>query len=478
MTIQDGAARGSLGNLLTAARDKSICLALIAAGGTVLTWSYTHVAWADPGTWHFLAAFVCITVPLLAAQVMLASRSRYYSMDDVAIYALIFSTGTYANPPWAVGVWVLFAASTLYLTCELVDARSRGQELGWERLVYEFSSPFARVTYLALAGSVYEHVNNGAPFLASWHNLLAIMLTVVAYMAFTAAVDIVETLVHGDRLRNLLDIYRTLLLNIVMLAPLGIVLTLLWQHEWTAIVLLAVPVGVMHYSMKSVRSIVDQAQLAIETMMNALEQRDRYTAGHSERVGLFAGIIACALGLPDEEVRRIRCAGRIHDIGKIDIPDAILWKSCCLDEHEFSVMKTHTDRPKEYAEKYPRLGRHIPFYMAACHHERFDGSGYVHGLRGEDIPLGARIIAVADAWDAMTTDRPYRAALSDAKAMQRLYEGLGSQFDRTVVRAFKRAYESGIISQVMYEWKEIDRLRQARRDADAESRRRRSSTAA
>jgi HD-GYP domain-containing protein (c-di-GMP phosphodiesterase class II) len=285
-------------------------------------------------------------------------------------------------------------------------------------------------------------------------------------MTFTTAVDALETLARGGRVRSLLDIYATLSMNIAMLAPLGLVLTLLWDNASAAVVLLAVPVAVMHVSMKSVRSIVDEAQLAIETMMSALEERDAYTAGHSERVGRFAALIATHLDLAEEEVRRVANAGRIHDIGKIDIPDAILRKTCCLDDHEYGIMKTHTDRPMEYAQKYPKLGRHIPFFEAACHHEKFDGSGYIHGLQGEQIPLAARIISVADTWDAMTSDRPYRNGLLDSEAIRRLADAAGTQFDPRVVEAFMRAYAGGEITRVMVEWKEAERFRAARREAE------------
>lgn len=447
-------------------RDKSVYLVLIAAGTAMLAWSATHVAWGQGAAWLFIAAFTALTIPLLLARVTLATQGRHYSLEDVAVYAICFTSASYAAPHWAIGTFVLFTASML---CELFVLGEAVRRIGlskikWENAFYNFTNPFAHVVYLSVAGSVYMAVNGNAAFLGSARNLLAIVATVLAYMAFTTAVDAVETMMHGGRVRSLLDIYSTLSLNIAMLAPLGVVLTLLWRTESLAIALLAVPVAVMHLSMKSVRSIVDDAQLAIETMMNALEARDAYTAGHSERVGRFAALIAARMRLSDEEVRRVANAGRIHDIGKIDIPDAILRKTCCLDDHEYGIMKTHTDRPMEYAQKYPRLSRHIPFYEAACHHEKFNGSGYVHGLQGEQIPLVARIISVADTWDAMTSDRPYRQGLFDTEALRRLSQASGTQFDPRVVSAFMQAYAAGEISRVMVEWKETDRFRQVGRE--------------
>lgn len=447
-------------------REKSVYLALMGAGTALLAWSSTHVAWSSRSTWLFLVVFTALTIPLLFARVNLASQLRHYSMEDVAVYAIIFTTGHEASPHWAIGTFVIFGASLLCELYVLGEAiRRRGWNIKWGRVFYNFSNPFAHVVYLGVAGATYERVNAGATFLGSPQNLLAILACVAAYMAFTTFIDALETLSRGEKVRGLLDIYGTLGLSIAMLAPLGVVLTVLWQTDTLGILLLVVPVAVMHFSMKAVRGIVDEAQLAIETMLNTLEERDEYTAGHSERVGRFAAHIATTLGLEDDEVRRVQSAGRIHDIGKIDIPDAILRKTCCLDDEEYGIMKTHTERPMDYAEKYPRLGKYVPFYEAACHHEKFNGSGYHHGLQGEQIPLTARIISVADTWDAMTSDRPYRNGLIDAEALRRMTEAAGTQFDPRVVEAFMQAYNAGHITRVMVEWRENERFRETRRDA-------------
>ncbi|NDD28044.1 MAG: HD-GYP domain-containing protein [Proteobacteria bacterium] len=444
-------------------KEKSVYLALMGAGTALLAWCSSHVVWSDRTAWLFMATYVAITIPLLFARINLASQLRHYSMEDVAVYAIVFSSGAYASPHWAIGSFVVFTASLLCEVYVLAAAiRHRGWNIRWGRVFYNFSNPFAHVVYLAVAGAAYEHVNAGAPFLASGRNYVAILACVAAYMTFTTAVDTLETLTSGEKVRGLLDIYSSLSLNIAMLAPLGVVLAVLWRANTFAILLLAVPVAVMHVTMRSVRGIVDEAQLAIETMLNTLEERDEYTAGHSERVGRFAAHIAEALGMEDDEIRRVQSAGRIHDIGKIDIPDAILRKTCCLDDHEYGIMKTHTERPMDYATNYPRLGKYVPFYEAACHHEKFNGSGYHHGLQGEQIPIIARIISVADTWDAMTSDRPYRNGLIDAEALSRLTEAAGTQFDPRVVDGFMQAYQAGHITRVMVEWRESERLRKAK----------------
>jgi HD-GYP domain-containing protein (c-di-GMP phosphodiesterase class II) len=169
-------------------------------------------------------------------------------------------------------------------------------------------------------------------------------------------------------------------------------------------------------------------------LANALEAKDAYTKGHSERVGAWSRRVAAALGLPPEAVDMIGQAGLLHDIGKIGIPEAVLRKPGTLEPEEWTVMRNH-----------PLIGAQIvaPFDFFAAgalmirhHHERCDGSGYPDGLVGDEIPLGARIIAVADVYDALTSNRPYRAAVPHATVIAQLGEAAGRTLDDDAVAAF------------------------------------------
>ncbi len=173
---------------------------------------------------------------------------------------------------------------------------------------------------------------------------------------------------------------------------------------------------------------------SIKTLVSALEAKDPYTSGHSERVRHLALRIAKKLKLSEEEIEELNYAGYLHDIGKIGISDALLTKSSPLTKEEYEAIKEH-----------PRIGhnilKHAHHLAGACEiihyeHERYDGSGYPKGLKKNKIPIGARIIAVADAYDAMITDRPYRKALSKKEAAARLLESCGTQFDPKIVRIF------------------------------------------
>jgi HD-GYP domain-containing protein (c-di-GMP phosphodiesterase class II) len=186
-----------------------------------------------------------------------------------------------------------------------------------------------------------------------------------------------------------------------------------------------------------VRRLYHQLQRAIcQSLLGlakALEAKDPGTHGHSERVGAWGRKLAIALGLPADQIDTIAHAGLLHDIGKIGVPETLLRKRGALDAEEWALMRNH-----------PVIGAQIvaPFDFFAGgaivirhHHERWDGSGYPDGLVGEAIPLGARIVAVADVFDALTSDRPYRAALPLATALAYLIEEAGRTLDADVVKA-------------------------------------------
>ncbi len=176
----------------------------------------------------------------------------------------------------------------------------------------------------------------------------------------------------------------------------------------------------------------------LEALIGVIEKRDPYLHGHSRRVARYAWMIARTMGLPEEEVARIRTAAAIHDVGKIDTPREILQKTGSLTGEEYEVIKRHS---LDGARMAMGLGDEGLVAMVLHHHERLDGMGYPDGLRGEEIPLGARIIAVADTFDAITSARPYRAGSSHHKAIEMIRAEAGTQLDSAAVRAFCKRYE-------------------------------------
>jgi diguanylate cyclase (GGDEF)-like protein len=181
----------------------------------------------------------------------------------------------------------------------------------------------------------------------------------------------------------------------------------------------------------------------IEVLANALEAKDEYTSGHAREVAEFSITVGRELGLPEDELRIVELAGIFHDIGKIGVASNIINKPAPLDPEEMAEMQKHPALGAQILEPVEFLQPVRPIVRAG--HERWDGKGYPDGLAGEDIPLGARIIFVCDAYHAMTSDRAYRKALPEEEALRRLREAVGSQFDPRVVEAFLRAHGRGHI---------------------------------
>ncbi len=173
----------------------------------------------------------------------------------------------------------------------------------------------------------------------------------------------------------------------------------------------------------------------IKSLVAAVDARDPYTRGHTARVAHYAVAIAEEMGLQDEKVAEIELGAILHDIGKIGIADKILGKSTPLVDEETQQMETHPQKGAVIVKDVDFLHCAIPAIL--CHHERLDGNGYPHALQGDEIPLSARIIAVADAFDAMTTDRPYSKALQKREAIEEINKQAGKQFDAEVARAFQ-----------------------------------------
>jgi len=172
---------------------------------------------------------------------------------------------------------------------------------------------------------------------------------------------------------------------------------------------------------------------AVESLISALEAKDKYTAGHSRRVTKIAVDVGQAIGLDNEELENLRWAALLHDIGKIGIDSSIQNKPGVLTPNEYDYILTHCSIGPGIVQ--PLVNDSI-VEMIKHHHDKFDGSGLHQEVKGEDIPLGARILAVADSFDAMTSDRPYRAAMSVSKAITEVKRCTGSQFDPVVVKAF------------------------------------------
>jgi hypothetical protein len=205
-------------------------------------------------------------------------------------------------------------------------------------------------------------------------------------------------------------------------------------HQAWTLALIVVPAGLIYVAFKNMKEMHNETRRVLESMADAVDLRDPYTGGHSRRVTELTRAILAELATMGAEADLIVSAARVHDIGKIGIPDAILNKAGPFTADERGVMETHPERGAELLERYKDFARGAD--IVRYHHEAWDGSGYPAGIAGTDIPFGARVIAVADSFDAMTSDRPYRKALSTGQACEILRSGRGRQWDAVIVEAF------------------------------------------
>lgn len=205
------------------------------------------------------------------------------------------------------------------------------------------------------------------------------------------------------------------------------------QDRW-ALILLIVPLSITYVAFKNLKETRRETVQILEDMADTVDLRDIYTGGHSKRVAGLVRETLMQLKISGPEATLIELAARLHDIGKIGIPDSILVKPGKLLPDEMAHMRTHSQKGADLISKYRDFARGA--MIIKHHHERWDGLGYPAGLKGSEIPFGARVIAVADSFDAMTSDRPYRTASSRQRAIQTLLEGRGSQWDASVVNAF------------------------------------------
>ena len=194
------------------------------------------------------------------------------------------------------------------------------------------------------------------------------------------------------------------------------------------------------------RSSEENRQLFIGTvkaLAAAIDGKDPYTRGHSERVSRFSMAIAQRLGIPDDEIEKIRISALLHDVGKIAIDDKILKKPAALTDEEYEIMKGHPQKGFKIMSQIPAMKEFLPgMYM---HHEMVNGMGYPQGLKGDEIPLMGKIVAVADTFDAMTTDRPYQKAMKFEDALARIESFVGTRYDPAVVAALSEACREGQI---------------------------------
>ncbi|MCD6518860.1 MAG: HD-GYP domain-containing protein [Anaerolineae bacterium] len=294
----------------------------------------------------------------------------------------------------------------------------------------------------ASIAAVYQWLSDGNPMpFHSLRNAGAVCGMVLTYVAVNVGlVTIVVSLITGETYWHVWKTnFRDSAWNNLTIIPLGAVIAQLWMYQPWSVFALVLPMIVVRKSFQYIGEMRRQTRQALIRMADAIDQRDPNTYQHSQRVEAFAAAIAREMGLPVEDVEVIRLAARLHDLGKIGMSNTLLFKPGRFTEEERREFQRHPVIGAELVRSF-RLFRE-GYDLILHHHERYDGKGYPDGLAGEDIPLGSRILAVADSFDAMTSQRVYREPFTLEQAIQELRNNRGTQFDPDVVDAFIRVLE-------------------------------------
>lgn len=410
-----------------------------------------------------LSAFICL-VALLALLSLLAP-STWWVAPERWLPAFIVLTVTsigleFISVPLPRGGELSMATITHVAAVLLLPAPLAAVSVGIAVLVEEVVNrvPLSKLLFnvfgfvlttsvisiaLGIVGSVWVASAYGAP--DQLRLLLLFLLAGGGYYVMNAALTsfVISIAMHQRFLLVLRLNTRNTGLSELGAAAVGALFALIWTFEplWT--ILLGIPAAVISRSLHHIRLLQTETRSAVRTLAQIVDDRDTSTFHHSERVSVFATAIARALELDEDEVDLISQAAVVHDLGKIGVPDRILLKPGALTREEQTAMWLHTEIGAKILSKFEhfRAGSAIVLH----HHEAYDGSGYPGRLAGEQIPLGARVVAVADTFDAMTSDRPYRAALPVSEALDRLRAGAGVQWDPEVVGAFIKLVLDGQI---------------------------------
>jgi HD-GYP domain-containing protein (c-di-GMP phosphodiesterase class II) len=298
---------------------------------------------------------------------------------------------------------------------------------------YVFATFVAGYVYLSLADVAVTPISSLENFLAT------ILAASVCTLINTGIISlVVSQVLEQPPLQLWFANFRGAIFEHISLPTLGVMIPVLYRESIFALILAVIPLLGPYLAFRNYRQVHEETRATLNVLADMLDRRDPYTAEHSQRVcDLVEQMLRRYPGISFDDFETVTTAARIHDLGKVTTSDATLLKPGRLEPHEFEEMKRHSVDGSE-------IMQHISIFedvskIIRHHHERWDGRGYPDGISGEAIPIGSRLIAVADTYDAMTTDRPYRAALSHEVAVEEIRRNAGAQFEPEAVRAFLQA---------------------------------------
>ena len=340
------------------------------------------------------------------------------TVDDTPLFAAALLLGPFVS--------MLIAAVSALAGLHLRNAKMPWYNRAFSAAVSVLATGIAAVTYLALADGARPMLSQPLPILAAG---------AARYLTQTALVDGAVALQMKRRLfASFWTLHRRDLAQMTGLYLLGAIAAVSADGQPLALVLFAVPMVAMLITLRDSARVREQTRAAILELADLIDLRDPYTHGHSQRVAALAERLARRLKLQYSQIELIRDAARVHDIGKIGTNDVVLLKAGPLDTDEQAEMRRHVEIGHRLLRRLPEFWEGAELVLA--HHERHDGTGYPRGLQGDELPLEVSVISVADTYDAMTSDRPYRRGMAWEQVRAELLRCRGTQWRETAVDAF------------------------------------------
>ncbi|MBI3970402.1 MAG: HD-GYP domain-containing protein [Chloroflexi bacterium] len=414
-------------------------MVLLAAG----LYGYWHQVWrgvwpgSDPASLRLMALFFALAVAAQHFPLTLAARQHV----NVAIAPYFAALLLFGAPAALLLVGASQLAGGVTLAARRYNTTAK-RVRGLRSVAFNTAQAMSATGLAALV--YFAFAPQAAPAqIDRIESLWAIpAAAVVMYLANSFAVAAIVGLQMRDSpLRVWLNGRRKDGLQFAGLLFIGLVTARTAVHDAWFPLVMVLPVAIIYLSLKRTVQLVEQTIAAVEAMADVVDRRDHYTYEHSRRVADYAVRTARCFGMAPEDVELIRLAARVHDLGNVGIPDTVLLKPGRLTPDEQAMVREHPRIGWEILARFPEYGRGRELVLH--HHERFDGTGYPHGVDGGHLHLGAQVIAAADAFDAMTSDRPYRPALSLDEAFAELRRYGGTQWHPDVVTALERAICGG-----------------------------------
>lgn len=405
---------------------------LVAAGGVAVAGGALHtlVVRLPPALetgvlWYTLLLVLAILSEMRPVPFTLGRASKDESFSITIILLTLFAFG------WPAAVLLAVAA----VVVADVQASKPYYKVLFNGSMYALATAAAGLTYQM--GQSHPGVLRGALPPIWTDTALRFAAGGMWYLVNVALLMLVLARVQGVPLAQMFvwGLRDSAAVNLALIS-IGTAMSLLWQLHPVVPVILVPPILIAKSGYQGYTRLRTEAEAMLAALADVLDMRDHTTGKHSQRVAEMSYAVARELALPEEQALALQSVARVHDVGKIAVRDAVLLKSGSLSLRERQEIQSHVEAGGQILSHLSVYRPHLPILLQ--HHEWLDGSGYPYGLRAEQIGAGARILAVCDAYDTMTSERPYRAALPGEAAMAELYRHAGSQFDLQVVEALER----------------------------------------